>query len=643
MMQGDAYSVPVTITAQDGTVITPDMVTCVEITIGNLSRKYPGAVTFDEDTGAWQFPLTQQQTFRLQQGKHETQARVVFASGDVFGGRGDTVFVTESLSKGVLPQPEKETAGSVAPNISQVRLGSAAKIRTTVGTAKVILTSSLPPISDATKGQYLTNDGTEASWANVDALPAMFSDTAGKMLTNDGKNPEWGGAVRYDVTQTLTDANRRLGRSNIDAVTVMHNVSNESQLPDIMWDMEQLCAIELTPISNFAQLVNALTTAGLSNLDNNVYGYLQYMTSIPLSDNNEVTHVFQLFTTANEQALVTVSQSIYGSHDIRSWKATKTADWAQFFVNINSSMASGYTADKTYSEILAANRSGKTVVARFLDSGLLLPLSSDKYVVQFRGLDPWSNAIVTAVMRRDNSIVYTRTPITDENAVHVTEQTLTADQQAQARENIGFTPVVKTDDMTQSVGYDAETGGLYTTPAAGGGSDLSLGITGAQVGQIAKITAVDDSGVPTAWSPVDMPSSGSGESWETIDIITLSDAVNTVTINQDSSGNAINLKKVRLLIEGSATSAQDLFLNNARYFRWAVVGTSTSVGALSAEPFCGKMYCWSVPNIIANYGVISQQANTFSAEITITEIKLIVTNSGTFSTGTKFTIQGVRA
>nr|DAF53571.1 MAG TPA: hydrolase [Podoviridae sp. ctIi724] len=34
-------------------------------------------------------------------------------------------------------------------------------------------------------------------------------------------------------------------------------------------------------------------------------------------------------------------------------------------------------------------------------------------------------------------------------------------------------------------------------------------ITGATVGQIAKIAAVDESGAPTAWSPVDMPSGGS--------------------------------------------------------------------------------------------------------------------------------------
>lgn len=46
-------------------------------------------------------------------------------------------------------------------------------------------------------------------------------------------------------------------------------------------------------------------------------------------------------------------------------------------------------------------------------------------------------------------------------------------------------------------------------------ADPSLDITGAQVGQIAKITAVDASGVPTAWEPADLPGS-SGEMWEKI-------------------------------------------------------------------------------------------------------------------------------
>ena len=49
-------------------------------------------------------------------------------------------------------------------------------------------------------------------------------------------------------------------------------------------------------------------------------------------------------------------------------------------------------------------------------------------------------------------------------------------------------------------------------PAGAPGEDgAGMDITGATVGQIAKIAAVDASGVPTAWSPVDMPSGGSSD------------------------------------------------------------------------------------------------------------------------------------
>lgn len=46
---------------------------------------------------------------------------------------------------------------------------------------------------------------------------------------------------------------------------------------------------------------------------------------------------------------------------------------------------------------------------------------------------------------------------------------------------------------------------------APGKDGAGMDITGATVGQIAKITAVDASGVPTAWSPADMPSGGSSD------------------------------------------------------------------------------------------------------------------------------------
>lgn len=70
-------------------------------------------------------------------------------------------------------------------------------------------------------------------------------------------------------------------------------------------------------------------------------------------------------------------------------------------------------------------------------------------------------------------------------------------------------------------------------------ADPSFGITGAQVGQIAKITAVDASGVPTAWSPVDMVG---GETWEKLVDTSLAEPVESVTYTFD------NCKRIKALI-----------------------------------------------------------------------------------------------
>jgi hypothetical protein len=64
-------------------------------------------------------------------------------------------------------------------------------------------------------------------------------------------------------------------------------------------------------------------------------------------------------------------------------------------------------------------------------------------------------------------------------------------------------------------------------PAGAPGKDgAGMDITGATVGQIAKITSVDASGVPTAWEPVDMPLGGGGDfAWEKIADINVADDV----------------------------------------------------------------------------------------------------------------------
>lgn len=79
--------------------------------------------------------------------------------------------------------------------------------------------------------------------------------------------------------------------------------------------------------------------------------------------------------------------------------------------------------------------------------------------------------------------------------------------------------------------------------------DITLGVSGAKVGQTVEITEIDSDGRPTAWAAVDAPSGGS-EKWELIRHILIPDGAaetTALTINTDEDGNAFALKKARLI------------------------------------------------------------------------------------------------
>jgi hypothetical protein len=94
---------------------------------------------------------------------------------------------------------------------------------------------------------------------------------------------------------------------------------------------------------------------------------------------------------------------------------------------------------------------------------------------------------------------------------------------------------------------------------------VGMGITGATVGQIAKVAAVDASGVPTAWEPVDMASGGGGETWEKLVDASLAESVDSVTYTFD------NCKKVKVLIAPTIASGEAysgwtrISINNVSY------------------------------------------------------------------------------
>lgn len=132
-------------------------------------------------------------------------------------------------------------------------------------------------------------------------------------------------------------------------------------------------------------------------------------------------------------------------------------------------------------------------------------------------------------------------PTVPEWAKAETKPTYTADE-------VG---AISQDDLqtaTNNALAQAKASGEFDGSAGAPGKDgAGMDITGATVGQIVKITAVDASGVPTAWSPVDMP--GGEEKWEKIAEIVIpegADESTALTISQDFDGNQFSLVKARL-------------------------------------------------------------------------------------------------
>ena len=125
-------------------------------------------------------------------------------------------------------------------------------------------------------------------------------------------------------------------------------------------------------------------------------------------------------------------------------------------------------------------------------------------------------------------------------------------------------------------------------------ADLALGLTGATVGQIAKITAVDTDGKPTAWEPVDMPSGGS-EMWEKLVNATLEEAVETVTYSFK------RCKRIKALITPVLTANVEgwkrITINNVSYL-------TLNSKLLSPEGLCIEVDSEYPPYVTANIGII---------------------------------------
>ena len=199
-----------------------------------------------------------------------------------------------------------------------------------------------------------------------------------------------------------------------------------------------------------------------------------------------------------------------------------------------------------------------------------------------------------------------------------------------------------------------------------GGTDISLGLTSATVGQTIKVKAVDTDGKPTAWEAAE-----SGEKWEKIaEIIIPDDAEesNALTIDKDINGQPFSLLKARLCgkfpkYTGGSTLPNVMFamLNGkttgnpspAVYTSlWPKVETARLVGVVYEVDVSGVQVIESVLRSAGggwgeNMGMYGSSASTYVKYFTDSLwAKPITSIGGTgmlIYPGCKFVLYGVRA
>lgn len=94
-----------------------------------------------------------------------------------------------------------------------------------------------------------------------------------------------------------------------------------------------------------------------------------------------------------------------------------------------------------------------------------------------------------------------------------------------------------------------------------GKDGAGMDVTGATVGQIAKISEVDDNGVPTAWEPADMPGGGGEKSWTKIIDVEITEKTYSFIADNLGGATEFHIRWSNLQNESQTDSGLNLVIN----------------------------------------------------------------------------------
>ena len=225
---------------------------------------------------------------------------------------------------------------------------------------------------------------------------------------------------------------------------------------------------------------------------------------------------------------------------------------------------------KTHSEICKAYESGKVCYYPYAGTKLMSNAYSGRMQpFVFSGTNG-NNEFLTVTVNTDNSVVPGDSGIY--NLTEVPQAT------AEAIGGVKADSVEADDTQPVRIGGD---GKLYT---AAGGTDISLGLTSASVGQTIKVKAIDESGKPTAWEAADM--SEGGETWEKISDVSLTQDVSRYILASFGT-----YRKIKIMMERDAY----------------VSGLSKNVWVRISSPSSNNFY--TVGYFTSEYGYLKWEVN----------------------------------
>ena len=220
------------------------------------------------------------------------------------------------------------------------------------------------------------------------------------------------------------------------------------------------------------------------------------------------------------------------------WKAEK--DTTPFIVTVGVTASSGYTSSHTFDEIAAAASAGRVVMA-YTDYINFPQVGQSLYGVYFN-LDSTQDVAIFVYIDAWNMIKYTFA--VDPFSISASASYLSATSSTFG--GVKADSAESTDTQPVRIGGD---GKLYTAPGGGGGADISLGISGATAGKVAKVKAVDASGVPTEWEAGDAAGGYSGYGNRNPDYTyTVTEVISELYISE-INGNTFSANKLACLVE----------------------------------------------------------------------------------------------